>query len=58
MRLDGKNYRDLLKKFMSDNIAEINRKLSVFLYCHVFRSDFEVYMEVIRPAEFNCAIKF
>ena len=31
-----------LKKNMYDNIAEINRNLSVFLYCHVFGSDFEV----------------
>ena len=43
---------------MSDNIAEINRKLSVFRYCQVLRSDLEVFMGVIKPAEFNCAIIF
>ena len=43
---------------MSGNIAEINRKLSVFLYCHVFRPDFEVYLGVIGPAELNGAIRF
>ena len=46
-----------LKNWMSDNIAAINRKLSVFLNCHVFRSDFEVSMGVIKPAEFNCVIR-
>ena len=58
MRLDGKNYRDLLKKFMSDNIAEINRKLSVFPLYRVYRSESEVELEVIEPAEFNAALTF
>ena len=30
------------KKCMSDNIKAINRKLSMFLYSHIFRTDFEV----------------
>ena len=40
---------------MSDNIAEINRKLPVFLHCHMFRSDFEDSLGVIGPAEFDGA---